>query len=72
MADVIVHNSQDYAEHSPFLSRYLHKLHPVFPPAEVEAVSTDDVLAFRQKFNIQSGQRLIGMAARLATGMAQR
>lgn len=67
LADVVVHNTRDYAENSPFLRRYLDKLVPVFPPVELAAASTADRLAFRQKFHLQPGQRIIGMAARLAT-----
>ena len=50
-----------------FLRRYLHKLVPIFPPVEVEQVSAADREAFRRKFNIQPGQRIIGIVARLAT-----
>lgn len=67
LADVVIHNTRDYAENSPFLRRYLDKLVPVFPPVELAAASTADRLAFRQKFHLQPGQRIIGMAARLAT-----
>ncbi len=66
-ANVIVHNTLDYAEHSPFLRNYLGKLHPVFPPIEIEQVDQTDLLDFRQKRNILPGQRIIGMAARLAS-----
>jgi glycosyltransferase involved in cell wall biosynthesis len=67
LADVIVTNTMDYAEHSQFLRRYLHKVKPVFPPAEVEKITPSEREAFRQKTGIQPGERLIGMAARLAT-----
>jgi glycosyltransferase involved in cell wall biosynthesis len=66
-ADVIVHNTLDYAEHSPFLRNYLHKLQPVFPPIEIEQVNQSDLLDFRKKCKILPGQRIIGMAARLAS-----
>jgi glycosyltransferase involved in cell wall biosynthesis len=66
-AHVIVHNTRDYAEYSPFLKRYLSKVHPILPPVEVSPVTEGDILAFKRKFNIQPGQRIIGMAARLAT-----
>lgn len=66
-ANLIVHNTRDYAENSPFLSRYLAKIQPVFPPVEVTPVTEADLIAFRQKFNLQPGQQIIGMAARLAT-----
>jgi len=67
LADIVVTNTRDYAESSAFLSRYLHKLMPLFPPVEIENVSTADLEAFRRKFNLQPGQRIIGIAARLAT-----
>jgi glycosyltransferase involved in cell wall biosynthesis len=66
-SNIIVHNTRDYAEHSPFLKRYLDKLQPILPPVEIQSASETERLAFRHKFNIISGQRLIGMAARLAT-----
>jgi glycosyltransferase involved in cell wall biosynthesis len=66
MADVIVTNTLDYAENSAFLRPYLHKLHPIYPPVEVEPVTPSTVEAFRVKFGIRPGERLIGMAARLA------
>jgi glycosyltransferase involved in cell wall biosynthesis len=67
LAQVVVHNTRDYAEHSPFLHSYLHKLIPVYPPVELAHAGSTDRAAFRQKFAIQPEQRIIGMAARLAT-----
>ena len=67
LADVIVTNTQDYAENSVFLRRYLGKVQAVFPPAEVVPVTAAEREAFRLKAGIQPGQRIIGMAARLAT-----
>jgi glycosyltransferase involved in cell wall biosynthesis len=67
LADIVVTNTRDYAENSAFLSRYLHKLIPLFPPVEIESVSIADLEAFRDKFNLQPDQRIIGIAARLAT-----
>jgi glycosyltransferase involved in cell wall biosynthesis len=66
-ADVIVTNTRDYAENSSFLSRYLSKVRIIPPPVELPQVTETDVQAFRSKARIQPGQRLIGMAARLAT-----
>jgi glycosyltransferase involved in cell wall biosynthesis len=66
-SNVIVQNSRDYAEHSAFLRRYLKKLNPILPPVQLAPVSEDDLAAFRRKYAIQPGQRIIGMAARLAT-----
>jgi glycosyltransferase involved in cell wall biosynthesis len=67
MSDIMVTNTRDYAENSTFLRRYLYKLMPLFPPVEIEQVSSADLEAFRSKFNLQPGQRIIGIAARLAT-----
>jgi glycosyltransferase involved in cell wall biosynthesis len=67
LADVIVTTSQDYAEHSRFLQSYLPKVRPVLPPVELAPVMEKEIQAFRRKVGIQPGQRIIGMAARLAT-----
>lgn len=66
-AQVIVHNSRDYAENSAFLRRYLGKVRAVYPPVELAPVGAADRAVFRQKYNLQPGQHIIGMAARLAT-----
>lgn len=65
-SSVIVANSRDYAEHSPFLRRYLKKLNPIYPPVSLPPASESDILAFREKAGIQPGQVIIGMVARLA------
>jgi glycosyltransferase involved in cell wall biosynthesis len=67
MANAIVTNTQDYAESSIFLKRYLKKMHYILPPVEVAAASAADVAAFRSKNGILDGDKIIGMAARLAT-----
>lgn len=67
LADAIVQDSRDYAEHSPFLRRYLAKVGEVIPPIEVECASAERCQAFRQKHQLAEGAPLIGMAARLAS-----
>ena len=67
LADVIVTNTHDYAEHSPFLAHNLHKIIAIPPPIELSPITADDLAAFRARYDIQEGQRIIGMAARLAT-----
>ena len=67
LADVIVTNTRDYAENSHFLKTYLGKVHPILPPVELAQVSEADIRDFRVKAGIQPGQRIIGMAARLAS-----
>ncbi len=66
-SNVIVTNTRDYAEHSGFLRHYLRKMRIIPPPIEVPEVTEDDLRAFREKNDIQPGQRIIGMGARLAT-----
>jgi len=67
LADVIVTNTRDYAEYSPFLKHYLSKVHTILPPVEVVSITEADREAFKAKVGIQPGHRIIGMAARLAT-----
>ncbi len=66
-SDVIVHNSRDYAEHSPFLQRYLTKLRVIPPPVELAEVTQAQIDEFARKMDLRPGQRLIGMVARMAT-----
>jgi glycosyltransferase involved in cell wall biosynthesis len=66
-SDIIVSTSRDYAEHSPFLKRNIKKIQVVNVPIELSPADGRDVQAFREKFQIRKGERIIGMAARLAT-----
>jgi glycosyltransferase involved in cell wall biosynthesis len=66
-AHVIVHNTSDYSEQSKFLSDYLVKIYPIFPPVELASITDADRVSFRQKYGLQPGERVIGMVARLAT-----
>jgi glycosyltransferase involved in cell wall biosynthesis len=67
LAQVIVTNTQDYAENSPFLKDYLHKVIPILPPVELEPITPDAITALKQKISWQPSQQIIGMVARLAT-----
>jgi glycosyltransferase involved in cell wall biosynthesis len=66
-ANVIVTNTRDYAEHSPFLRHYLSKVQVIQPPVELPAVGENDLADMRQKAGLQPGEQIIVMAARLAT-----
>ena len=66
-AGVIVQNTLDYAQNTHFLRPYLKKIRGVFPPIDLTPITQADRVAFREKFSIQPGQRLVGIAARLAT-----
>jgi glycosyltransferase involved in cell wall biosynthesis len=65
LSHAIVAYTQDYAEHSPLLSRYLNKVHVIPPPVEVAEADAEAVAAFRSRFHL-NGHRIIGMATRLA------
>jgi glycosyltransferase involved in cell wall biosynthesis len=65
LADRIVAYTRDFAEHSPFLSRYLGKIQVIPPPVEVGRATEADVQAFRARHHLE-GRKVIGMAARLA------
>ncbi len=65
LADVVVHNTRDFAEHSPFLIRYMDKFKVVPPPIVVSPVSEKDISGFRERHAILPAQKVIGMAARL-------
>jgi len=66
-ANAIVANSRDYAENSTHLRHHLSKLHAIYPPAQILPITEMEQRAFNEKVLIQPGQRIIGMAARLAT-----
>jgi glycosyltransferase involved in cell wall biosynthesis len=65
LATSLVAYTQDFADHSPYLSRFHAKLRVIPPPVEVAAVPAEDVQSFRTRWNIRGP--VIGMAARLAT-----
>jgi glycosyltransferase involved in cell wall biosynthesis len=67
LAAAVVTNTRDYAEHSPFLRHYLDKVTPIPPPIEMRPATEKDMAAFCTRYDIRPGQRIIGMAARLAT-----
>ena len=66
-ANVIVTNTRDYAEHSPFLQHFLNKIRVIPPPVALPLITEKDICDFRCKYEIEDGQIVIGMAARLAT-----
>jgi glycosyltransferase involved in cell wall biosynthesis len=62
----IVTYTQDYADNSPYLSRYASKLTPILPPVELPDPLPGAVQAFAQKHHIKERNPVIGMAARFA------
>ena len=67
LADHIVTYTQDYADHSPYLSRYANKLTPILPPVELPEPPRYAVQAFAEEHQVKSRRPVIGMAARFAT-----
>jgi glycosyltransferase involved in cell wall biosynthesis len=66
-ANGIVTNTHDFAEHSPFLHRFLKKVEPVLPPIELPEINEDELASFREKYSILPEEKVIGINARLAT-----
>lgn len=67
LAQAVVTNTRDYAESSASLRRVLHKLEVIPPPAVVAPVEDARVRGLRQRYGVGEKDRVIGMAARLAT-----
>ncbi len=67
LANHIVTYTQDYADHSPFLSRYASKLTPILPPVELPVATPEAVSAFAQTNLTHERKPVIGMAARFAS-----
>src|SRR3972149_2282460 len=53
LADHIVTYTQDYADNSPFLSRYASKLTPILPPVELPTPTPQAVSAFAREHHIR-------------------
>jgi glycosyltransferase involved in cell wall biosynthesis len=58
--------TQDYADHSPYLSRYASKLTPILPPVELPDPLPGGVQAFAEEHHVKERRPIIGMAARFA------
>jgi len=67
LASAVVTNTRDYAEASSLLRHHLKHLVVIPPPIEVTAPTAIEVANFRARLGVLPGQKVIGMAARLAT-----
>ena len=63
----VVAYTQDFADHSPFLSRFSDKLHVISPPVELPPMTSSGIAAFAKMHNPQRAHPVIGMAARMAS-----
>lgn len=66
LAQAAVAYTQDFAEHSHFLSRFLGKVHVIPPPVVMPAPRQTEVETFRARHDL-ADRPVVGMAARLAT-----
>jgi glycosyltransferase involved in cell wall biosynthesis len=66
LSNHIVTYTQDYADHSPYLSRYGSKLTPILPPVDLPEPLPGAVQAFAHKHHLKERRPVIGMAARFA------
>ena len=67
LADHIVTYTQDYADNSPYLSRYASKLIPILPPVEMPDPGPEAVQAFTDKYHVKERRPVIGMVTRFAS-----
>jgi glycosyltransferase involved in cell wall biosynthesis len=66
LSNHIVTYTQDYADNSPYLSRYASKLTPILPPVELPDPLPGAVQAFAETHLTKERHPVIGMAARFA------
>jgi glycosyltransferase involved in cell wall biosynthesis len=66
LANQIVTYTEDYADHSSYLSRYKFKLRTFLPPVELPSPVKGSVQAFAKTHKISAKKPMIGMAARFA------
>jgi glycosyltransferase involved in cell wall biosynthesis len=66
LSNQIVTYTQDYADHSSYLSRYKFKLQTILPPVELPAADKDAIQAFAESQHRPERKPVIGMAARFA------
>ncbi|GAB4500965.1 MAG: glycosyltransferase family 4 protein [Anaerolineales bacterium] len=65
LADHLVTYTQDYADHSAYLSHYRHKLTPILPPVVLPPAAEQAARAFAAE-HVGEKRPVIGMAARFA------
>ena len=67
LSNHIVTYTQDYADRSPFLSRYHHKLTPILPPVELPTPPAGAAATFASAHQTSTRRPVIGMATRFAS-----
>ena len=66
LGNVVVTNTLDFAQNSPFLRRYPARVQAILPPVEIPLPTPLTIEAFRNKFGIRQAGPLIGIVARLS------
>jgi len=67
LANHIVTYTQDYADHSPYLSHFASKLTPILPPVEMPIPTPEAVSAFAERHRTKEHKPVIGMVTRFAS-----
>jgi glycosyltransferase involved in cell wall biosynthesis len=67
LSNHIVTYTQDYADNSPYLSRYASKLTPILPPVELPDPLPGAVEAFATEHHVRERRPVIGMVTRFAS-----
>jgi len=67
LANHIVTYTQDYADNSPYLSRFASKLTPILPPVEMPIPTPAAVSAFAREHRVKERRPVIGMVTRFAS-----
>ena len=67
LANHIVTYTQDYADHSPFLSQYGEKLTPILPPVQLPPAQPGAIQALAEVCQTDARRPVIGMATRFAS-----
>ena len=67
LADHIVTYTQDYADHSPYLSHYASKLTPILPPVVMPDPGLEAIQAFADNHHVKDRRPVIGMVTRFAS-----
>lgn len=67
LANHIVTYTQDYADHSPYLSRFASKLTPILPPVQMPDAPPEAISAFAERHRTKERKPVIGMVTRFAS-----
>jgi glycosyltransferase involved in cell wall biosynthesis len=66
LADVLLAYTDDFAQHSRYLSKYLDKVQVIPPPVEMPVPTPEAIRAFREQYHLDGSGPVIGLAVRLA------